>query len=108
MSEKLVYVTDSSFENDVLKSEKLVLMDMWAEWCGPCLAIADILKELAEDFDGRVTIAKMNVDENPQIPGALGVRGIPTLVVFKDGAEIDRIVGAGPKVIYKDMIEKHL
>ncbi|GAB4309003.1 MAG: thioredoxin TrxA [Myxococcota bacterium] len=108
MSDKIVYVSDDTFEKDVLKSDKLVLLDLWAEWCGPCRAIGPLMEELAKEYEGRVTIAKLNVDENPVTPGNYGVRGIPTLIVFKDGAEVDRIVGAGPKNIYTDMIERHL
>ncbi len=107
MSE-IVHVTDATFEEEVLQSDKLVLVDFWAEWCGPCRAIAPILKELATDYDGRVKITKLDVDSNPNTPGKFGIRGIPTLIVFKDGKEVDRMVGAGPKKFYTRMIDKLL
>ena len=85
MSDKIVHVTDNEFEGNVLGSEKPVLVDYWAEWCGPCKMIAPILEEIAEEYDGKLTIAKLNIDENPQTPPKYGIRGIPTLMLFKDG-----------------------
>ena len=85
MSDKIVHVTDGSFEEDVLKAEDPVLVDYWAEWCGPCKAIAPILGEIAEEYAGRLKIAKLNIDENPSTPPKYGIRGIPTLMLFKDG-----------------------
>ena len=78
-------VSDANFEADVLKSERPVLVDFWAEWCAPCKAIAPALEELASDMDGRLTVAKINIDDNPLTPQKYGVRGIPTLMIFKDG-----------------------
>ncbi len=94
MSDKIVHVTDGSFEDDVLKAEDPVLVDYWAEWCGPCKAIAPILGEIAEEYAGRVKIAKLNIDENPSIPPKYGIRGIPTLMLFKEGNVEATKVGA--------------
>ena len=94
MSDKIVHVTDGSFEDDVLKAEDPVLVDYWAEWCGPCKAIAPVLGEIAEEYAGRVKIAKLNIDENPSTPPKYGIRGIPTLMLFKDGNVEATKVGA--------------
>jgi len=93
MSE-IKYVSDSSFDSDVLKSDKPVLVDYWAEWCGPCRMIAPILDELSKEYDSKVTIAKMNVDENRVTPDKYKIRGIPTLMLFKDGNLVATKVGA--------------
>ncbi len=90
-------ITDDSFETDVLKSSRPVLVDFWAEWCGPCKQIGPALEEIAAEMGGRVTVAKLNIDENPMTPGRFGVRGIPTLMVFKDGKVAATKVGAVPK-----------
>jgi thioredoxin 1 len=90
-------VSDSSFDGDVLKAEVPVLIDFWAPWCGPCRAIAPIVEELASEYDGRLKIVKMNVDDNPQTPAQYGVRGIPNLILFKAGEVKQQIVGAVPK-----------
>ena len=85
MSDKIVHVTDESFEQEVLKSDSPVLVDYWAEWCGPCKAIAPILIEIAEEYDGRLKIAKLDIEQNPVTPPKYSIRGIPTLMLFKDG-----------------------
>jgi thioredoxin 1 len=96
-SELIKHVTDDSFDSDVLQSDKPVLVDYWAEWCGPCKMIAPILDEAAKAYDGRVQIAKMNVDENQAVPGKFGIRGIPTLMLFKGGQLAATKVGAMTK-----------
>ena len=91
---KLVNVTDSNFEAEVLQSENPVLVDYWAEWCGPCKMIAPILEEISGEYDGKLTIAKLNIDENPETPPKYGIRGIPTLMLFKNGNVEATKVGA--------------
>ncbi len=102
---KTVAVTDASFQQEVLDSDKLVMVDFWAPWCGPCRAVAPILEELAGEYADKMTIAKVNTDEDAQNASKLMVRGIPTLIFFRDGKEVDRIVGAGPKSMYKTKID---
>ena len=94
MSDQILQLTDDSFEDDVIKSSSPVLVDYWAEWCGPCKMIAPILEEIASEYDGRVTVAKLNIDDNPQTPPKYGIRGIPTLMLFKDGNVEATKVGA--------------
>ena len=106
MSEKVLHITDKSFDLEVLKSDIPVLVDFWATWCAPCRAIAPIVEEMAETYSGKIKIAKVNVDENPSTPGKYGVRGIPTLILFKNGEVVDQVVGAVPKSQVKGLIEK--
>ena len=94
MSEQILYLTDDTFEKEVINSSNPVLVDYWAEWCGPCKMIAPILEEIAGEYTGKVTIAKLNIDENPQTPPKYGIRGIPTLMLFKDGNVEATKVGA--------------
>lgn len=104
----LVHVNDRNFSSEVLQSNIPVLVDFWATWCVPCQAISPIVEELAQEFVGRVKVTKLNVDENPMTPSQYGVRGIPTLILFKDGRVIDQIIGSVPKSRLKAMIEKAL
>ena len=101
-------VTDETFETDVLKSGAPVLEDFWAEWCGPCRSIAPSLEDLAKEYEGKLEIVKVNIDENPMTPSQFGVRGIPTLLIFKDGKVAAQQVGAAPKSALKAWIEKSL
>ena len=101
-------VTDQTFEEEVLKSEIPVLVDFWAEWCGPCKIIAPILEELSTEYEGKLKIAKVDVDSNAQKAGEYGVRGIPTLLIFKSGEPADQVVGAVPKATLKARIDKVL
>ena len=104
----LVHVNDKDFTVEVLNADLPVLVDFWATWCGPCRSISPIVEELAKEFTGRIKMTKLNVDENPATPSQYGVRGIPTLILFKDGKILDQIVGAVPKARLKAMIEKAL
>jgi thioredoxin 1 len=98
-------VSDASFQNDVLNSKKPVVVDFWAEWCGPCRMIAPALEELAAELNGKVTVAKINIDENPNTPTRYGVRGVPTLMIFQQGQVAATKVGALPKSKIKEWIE---
>lgn len=104
----LLHVTDKNFSSEVLQSSIPVLVDFWATWCGPCRAISPIVEELAKEYSGKVKITKMNVDENPATPSQYGVRGIPTLILFKEGNVLEQIVGSVSKSRLKAMIDKAL
>ena len=103
-----IKVSDASFQADVLDAKKPVLVDFWAEWCGPCKMIAPILDEVSKDYDGRLQIAKMNVDENRDVPAKFGIRGIPTLMLFKDGQLAATKVGALSKAQLTSFLDGHL
>jgi len=108
MSEHIHYVSDSTFDAEVLQAPLPVLVDYWAEWCGPCRMIAPILEEVSKEYDGRLTIAKLNVDENQQTPAKFGIRGIPTLMLFKNGDIAATKVGALSKSQLTAFIDSHI
>jgi thioredoxin 1 len=108
VSDKIVHLTDDSFEDEVLKSGEPVLVDYWAEWCGPCKMIAPVLDEIAEEFAGRLKVGKLNIDDNPNTPPRYGIRGIPTLMLFKDGEVEATKVGAVSKSQLTAFIDSNL
>ena len=101
-------VTDESFETDVIKSDKPTIVDFWAEWCGPCRMIAPAVGELAEEYNGRVAVGKLNIDENPDTPQKYGVRSIPTLLLFKDGQVVESTVGVAGKEQLAALLDKYV
>ena len=103
-----VEVTDNNFEDEVLKSDLPVLVDFWAVWCAPCRMIAPIIEELANEKEGLLKVAKMDVDNNPNTPMKFGIRSIPTLLLFKNGEIVDQVVGAVPKAMLESKLEKHV
>ncbi|WP_026376432.1 thioredoxin TrxA [Aestuariibacter salexigens] len=108
MSDKISAISDDSFEADVINASGPVLVDFWAEWCGPCKMIAPILADVADEFDGKVAVVKLNVDENPDTPSKFGVRGIPTLLLFKDGNVVNKKVGALSKAQLQEFLNENL
>ena len=107
-SEKVQTFTKDNFEVSVIQAGTPVLVDFWAEWCGPCRQLGPTVDSLATDYDGRVAVGKLNVDENPEVAGRFSIRGIPTLLLFKDGEVVDTVVGVAESAQLKQMIDKHL
>jgi thioredoxin 1 len=105
-NENLHIVTDGDFDEKILKSDVPALVDFWAAWCGPCRTVGPVVEELADEYAGKVKVAKLDVDANKQTPTKYGVRGIPTLMVFKDGQMVDQVVGAVPKQRIKELLDK--
>jgi thioredoxin 1 len=100
--------TDANFETDVLKSDKLTVVDFWAEWCGPCRAIGPVIDELSKEYTGKVNVGKVNVDENPQVSMNFGITSIPAILFIKGGEVVDKLVGAQPKANFVKKIEQHI
>ncbi|WP_071517168.1 thioredoxin [Geitlerinema sp. PCC 9228] len=101
-------VTDATFKSEVLESEVPVLVDFWAPWCGPCRMVAPVVDEIAQQYDGKIKVVKVNTDESPNVASQYGIRSIPTLMVFKDGQKVDMVVGAVPKTTLANTLEKYL
>ncbi len=99
-------ITDSNFNEEVLNADLPVLVDFWAEWCGPCKMVSPIVEELSEEYTGKIKVTKLDVDSNPKTAASFGIRGIPTLLMFKDGAAVDQIVGAVPKTTLKERLDQ--
>ena len=108
MSENITHLSESTFEQEVINAGQPVLVDYWAEWCGPCKMIDPLLHQLADEYEGRIKIAKVNIDQNPQIANQYKIRGIPTLMVFNDGKVQGMKVGAVTKGVLKDFIDQHI
>ena len=108
MSDKIVHTSDGNFDTDVLQSDKAVLLDFWAEWCGPCKMIAPILAEAADEYEDKLSVVKLNIDENPNIAQKFGIRSIPTLMIFKDGAPQAQKLGAMSKSQLTEFLESNL
>lgn len=108
MADGMIEITDGNFETEVLKSSVPVLVDFWAPWCSPCRAIAPVVEELAREYQGKLKVGKMNVDDNERVPGTFQILSIPTLLVFKDGKVAGQLVGAQPKAKIESEIKRHL
>ncbi len=100
--------TDASFKSEVLDSDKLTVIDLWAEWCGPCRMMSPLIEELSSEYAGKAVVGKLNVDDNPEVPSNYNVRGIPTFLFLKNGELVDKVVGAQTKQFLKDKIEAHI
>ena len=107
-SDSIIELSDAEFETEVINSDKPVLIDFWAPWCGPCRMVSPLVEEIADEFSGRVKVAKLNVDDNPQTTMKFGIRSIPTIMLFKDGEVLDQIIGAVPKSELENLVNKAL
>jgi len=105
---KVIHVNDDNFQNEVLGSEAPVLVDFWAEWCAPCRMIAPVIEQLAEEYDGKVKVVKIDTEQSFAVPAQYGIRGIPTVMLFSGGAVVDQVVGSVPKSTLTTMIDSHL
>lgn len=105
MTANIKHVSDATYSDDVINAGGPVVVDFWAPWCGPCRMLGPVIEQLADDYDGTLTFAKMNTDENPETPGKLGIRGIPTLILYVDGEEKERLVGYSPKQVLKQKFD---
>ncbi|MEI6222207.1 MAG: thioredoxin [bacterium] len=103
-----ITLTDATFENEILKSSGVALVDFWAPWCGPCRVVGPVVEEIATEFTGKAKVGKVNVDENPDTAGQFGVMSIPTLIIFKDGKEVDKIIGAVPKEVLVEKLNLYI
>ncbi|MGE5630360.1 MAG: thioredoxin [Caulobacteraceae bacterium] len=108
MSKNVQTVNQQNFDNEVLKSDKPVLVDFWAAWCGPCRMVSPVIDQIAEEFEGKVKIAKVNVDENPELAGKYDIMSIPSVFLFNNGRKVDGIIGARPKQVFEDMVKRHI
>jgi thioredoxin 1 len=108
MSGKYLAATDVNFKSEILDSDKVALVDFWATWCGPCMMLGPVIEELAGDYEGKAVIAKLNVDENPEIAAKFGIRSIPALLLFKNGKVVDQMLGALPKTHISKKIDEYL
>jgi thioredoxin 1 len=108
MNERVKQINDSSFEHEVLESDKPVLVDFWAEWCGPCRMLAPTIEALADRYSETSAVVKLNVDDNPSTAAAYGIKGIPTLILFSEGKEVERVIGAASKEVISRMIERYI
>ena len=106
MSEKVIYLSDDTFQQEVLQSDKPVMVDFWASWCGPCLALAPIIDEIAENYGDKIKVCKLNVDENQKTAMEYGIKGIPTIIFFKNGQVVEQSVGLVPKDYLENLIKK--
>jgi len=107
-SDKVIQINDNDFDQQVIKGKGLILVDFWAEWCGPCRMVAPILEELAVEYEGQITVTKLNVDDNQGTAARFGIRSIPTILFFKDGSQVDQVIGALPKSAFKSKVQQHV
>ena len=108
MSKNVQIVNQHNFESEVLKSDKPVLVDFWAAWCGPCRMVSPVIDQLADEYEGKLKIAKVNVDENPELAGKYDIMSIPSVFIFNNGSKVDGVIGARPKQVFDEMLKKYV